>query len=189
MEKIMQNKIRLVVWTVVSLLILLIFWAMQFTNFGQVEVQWNEATAYAVILLVLGGTYELWQWLKSRTGSYRLAFGVGILGALLLGWVSGAVGIIGSENNSVNLMYWAIPAVGLIGSLISHFKPRGMAYTLFTAAFIQFLVPVAALIISPEVIWGNAGVIGVFIFNSIFAALFATSGFLFLRAAHKENQN
>jgi len=46
------------------------------------------------------------------------------------------------------------------------------------------LVPVVALFIWPaNASWGNAGVIGVFVFNSIFAVLFAVSGLLFLRAS------
>lgn len=154
---------------------------MQFQPFAN-EVQRNEAVAYIVILLIAGGSFELRWWLKTRAKSYRVAFGVGLAGLLLLGWISGAVGIIGSENNSVNLMYWAIPAVLLIGSLISRFRPRGMAWTLSTATLVQLSVPVIALIISPEVSWGNVGVIGVFIFNSIFALLFAVSALLFWHA-------
>lgn len=175
---IMQDTRRLIVWTVVGALMLLIPLAMQFTN----EVQWNEAVAYGFILLAAGGTYELWQWLKTRTVAYRLAFAVGLAGALLIGWVNGAVGIIGSEDNPANLLYGAVFAVGLVGSLVSRFKPRGMARTLFTAAIVQTLVPVAALIISPEVSWGAAGMVGVFIFNSFFAVLFVVSALLFLRA-------
>ena len=155
---------------------------MRFQPFAD-EVQWNEAVAYSVIFLIVGGAYELWQWLKTRSNIYRLAFGVGLFGVFLLGWVSGAVGIIGSEDNPVNLMYWAVPAVGLIGSLLSRFKSYGMVYTLFVVALVQFLVPVVALIISPEVSWGNVGVIGVFIVNSIFAVIFAVSGLLFLKAS------
>jgi len=181
-----QNTTRRIVWAIVAVLILVILLAMQFTN----EVQWNEAVAYGVILLAAGGAYEMVMALKKRNSAYRLAFGVGLAGALLLGWVSGAVGIIGSENNSVNMMYWAVFAVGLIGSLISRFKPRGMARTLFVAALVQMSVPVIALFIwQAQVSWGAAGVIGVFVLNSIFAVLFVGSGLLFLRAAHKENQN
>ncbi len=170
---------RFIVWAIVVLLILLIPLAMQFTN----EVQWNEAIAYGVILLAVGGIYELWQWLKTCDRTYRIAFGVGLAGVLLLGWVSGAVGIIGSENQPVNLMYWAVPIIGLIGSLISRFKPRGMALTLFMVALVQFMVPVVALIISPEVSWGNVGVIGVFVTNSIFAVIFFVSALLFRRTS------
>jgi hypothetical protein len=137
--------------------------------------------------LVAGGFYELWQWLKTCIKTYRIAFVVGLGTTFLLGWVSGAVGIIGSENQPINLMYWAVPAVLLIGSLISRFKPRGMARTLFATALVQVLIPVVALIISPEVSWGNAGVIGVFVFNSIFAVLFIGSALLFRRAAREHN--
>ncbi len=180
----MQNTRRLIVWALVAALILLIPLAMRFTN----EVQWNEAIVYGVILLIAGGFYELWQWLKTRARAYRFAFGVGLAGVLLLGWVSGAVGIIGSENNPVNLMYWAVPAALLIGSLLSRFRPRGMARTLFAAAVVQMLVPVFALFVWPaKTSWGEAGVIGVFVFNSIFAVLFAGSGLLFLRAARERN--
>jgi len=179
----MQNKTRLIMWTVIAMFIVFILLVKHFTNFGQVEVQWNEAIAYGIILLIVGGVYEMWQWLKTRSGAYRFALGVGLAGMFLLGWVSGAVGIIGSENNTVNLMYWAVPAVGFIGSLISRFKSRGMARTLFLTASVQFLVPVVALIISPEVSWGNAGVIGVFAVNSIFVALFVVSALLFRRAS------
>jgi len=175
----MQNTSGFIIWAIVTVLVLMIPLAMQLTN----EVQWNEAIAYIVILLAVGGIYELRQWLKTRDRIYRIAFGVGLAGVFLLGWVSGAVGIIGSENNSVNLMYWSVPAVGLIGSLISRFKPRGMARTLFAAALVQFLIPAIALIISPEISWGNAGVIGVFVVNSIFAALFLASALLFRRAS------
>jgi len=170
---------RRIVWAIVGVLIVALLTAMQFTD----EVQWNEAVAYGVILLLAGGAYELWLWLRTRNGTYRIAFDVGLLGVFLLGWVSGAVGIIGSENQPVNLMYWAVPAVLIIGSLISRFKPRGMAYTLFTAAIVQVLIPVVALTISPEVSWGNAGVVGVFVFNSIFALLFFGSALLFRRAS------
>jgi hypothetical protein len=156
---------------------------MQFTG----ELQWTEAVAYSVILLAAGGTYELWQWLRSRSRAYRLAFGVGLAGALLLGWVNGAVGVIGSEDNPANLMYGAVFAVGLAGSLISRFKPRGMARTLFAAAMVQFLVPVVALSSWPaRASWGDAGVIGVFILSSMFAGLFFGSGLLFRQAARQQ---
>lgn len=180
------NKLRITVWTIVLVLILMMPITMQFTN----EVQWNEAVAYIFLLLVIGCIYELWQWLKTRTKTYRAAFVVGLGTALLIGWVNGAVGIIGSEDNPANLLYGAVAAVGLIGSLISRFKPQGMSYTLFVAAVVQFLVPVFALFIWPaQASWGEAGVIGVFVINSIFALLFVVSALLFRRVAHNNKLN
>ncbi|MDO8516183.1 MAG: hypothetical protein Q7S28_02960 [bacterium] len=175
---------RLIVWAVVVALILLIPLTMQFQPFAD-EVQWSEAIAYSVILLVVGGFYELWRWLTTRTKVYRIAFSVGLAGVLLLGWVSGAVGIIGSENQPANLIYWTVPAVLLIGSLISRFKPRGMARTLFAAALVQMSVPVIALIVWPQVSWGGAGMLGVFGLNTFFAMLFVLSVLLFRRASDR----
>lgn len=171
---------RQVIWAFVATLILAMLVAIRFTD----EAQWNEAATYTILLLAGGGFYELFQWLRTRSKIYRLAFGVGLTAIFLLGMVSGAVGIIGSENNPANLMYWAVFAVTLIGSLLSRLKPRGMSYTLFTAALIQLLVPVIALNIWPaQASWGDAGVIGVFILNFIFATKFAASGLLFRRAS------
>ncbi|MFA6307461.1 MAG: hypothetical protein WCS88_02130 [Patescibacteria group bacterium] len=174
----MHKTKRFIVWTIILTLALAVLLATPFTS----EVQWNETIAYIVILLAVGGAYELWQWLKTRDKIYHIAFGLGFMGILLLGWISGAIGIIGSENNSVNLLYWLVPSVGLIGSILSRFKPRGMDLTLFAMAIVQFLVPVVALIVSPEVSWGNAGVIGVFVVNFIFAAIFTVSALLFRHA-------
>jgi hypothetical protein len=171
---------RIIAWAVIAILVLAIPLAMLFTN----EVQWNEAVAYGVILLAIGGLYELWQWLKTRAKAYRSAFIIGFADLFLLGWVSGAVGIIGSENNPANLMYWAVPVVLLVGSLISHFRARRMARALFTAGLIQILIPAVALFIWPaQASWGDAGVIGVFVINLVFALLFVVSGLLFRRAS------
>lgn len=168
-EKKKNSTKRKILWTIIIVFILMIPLIMQFTN----EIDWREALAYSVILLTIGGFYELWQWLKTCIRMYRIAFGLGLAGALLLIWVNGAVGIIGSEDNPANLMYGAVFAVGLIGSIISRFKPSGMMRTLFVAALIQILVPVVALFIWPaQASWGEAGVIGVFIVNFMFALLF-----------------
>lgn len=171
---------RVVLWGAITVLILLLPLLMQFTN----EVQWNEAIAYGVILSGVGIAYELWRWLRTKNTIYRFAFFTGLFGALLIGWVNGAVGIIGNEDNPANLMYGAIFVVGLIGSIISRFRPIGMARTLFAAALVQISVPIIALFVWPaQTSWGNAGVVGVFIFNFIFVVFFLTSAVLFKRAA------
>ena len=178
----MQNITRrLVVWAVVVALILMIpLVAMQFTG----EVNWDlfDFVVMGGLLFGVGLAYEL---VARRSGKtvYRIAFGVGLVTAFLLAWVNGAVGIIGSENQPANLMYGAVFAVGVIGSLVARFKPRGMAHTLFAAALVQLSVPVIALIIWPQISWGGAGLVGVFVLNAFFAALFVVSALLFRHAA------
>jgi len=175
----MRNKKRLIVWSIIIILILLMILAMRFSA----EVQYNEAVAYSILLLAVGGAYELWQWLKTQNRTYRFAFGVGLLGAILIGWANGAVGIIGSENNPANLMYGAVFAVGLIGALLARFKPQGMTLTLLAAALVQFLIPFIALFIWPaQASWGEAGVIGVLVINTIFAVPFVVSALLFFKS-------
>ncbi len=175
----MQNKniIRIALATAVILLVPLV--AMQFTD----EVNWDlsDFIIMGAVLLGIGFTYELVA-RRSRSTMYRVAFGVGLAALFLLFWMNGAVGIIGNEGQPANLMYGAVFAVGLIGSLMARFKPRGMAHTLFAAALTQMLVPVIALIIWPHVSLGAAGVFGVFIFNGFFVILFVISALLFRRA-------
>ncbi|MAF79740.1 hypothetical protein CL629_01535 [bacterium] len=121
---------------------------------------------------------------KGGTVVYRVAFGFGLAGAFLLFWVNGAVGIIGNEAQPANLLYGAVFAVGLVGSLISRFKPRGMARTLIAAAFTQMLVPIVALFIwpPPAISW-SPSVFGVFVLSAFFAMLFIISALLFRRAS------
>lgn len=177
----MRNKNILYIALVTVLILLIPLVAMQFTD----EVNWNlfDFVLMGVVLFGVGLAYELIG-RRSKKTVYRAAFAVGLAGAFLLFWVNGAVGIIGSENNPANLLYGAVFVVGLIGSLIARFKPRGMARTLFAATIIQLLVPVFALTIWPaQASWGNAGVVGVFVLNAFFAMFFAISALLFRHAS------
>jgi hypothetical protein len=184
-------KKRLIVWTAVIAVVLLIpFLLMQFhvkiydPGNGYEELGWNllDFVLLGVVLIGIALLYELVA-RRSQQPAYRAAFGLGLLGALLLFWVNGAVGIIGGENHPANLMYGVVFAIGLIGSIISQFKPRGMSYTLLTAAIVQLLIPIIALLIWPtEASWGDFGVFKILIINVLFAALFAGSALLFHRA-------
>lgn len=176
-----KHIIRIAAVTVGILLVPLA--AMQLTD----EVNWtlSDFVVMGAALFGVGLVYELIAKKPAQT-LYRAAFTAGLLGAFLLFWVNGAVGIIGSEDNPANLLYGAVFLTGLIGSLISGWKARGMALTLYVAAAVQFLVPVFALFIWPaQTSWGEAGVIGVMVVNAIFVALFLVSGLLFGRAAHE----
>lgn len=121
--------------------------------------------------------------LGRRAGSavYKAAVGMALLAAFLLIWINGAVGIIGNENNPINLLYFGVLAVGFLGALISRLRPQGMAYTLFATAAAQMAVPVIGLVVARPPF--TLGVIGVLIINAFFAALFIGSGLLFRQAA------
>ncbi len=177
----MKNKRLKIILTAVVILLLIPFIAMQFTD----EVKWTlfDFVIMGAVLLGAGLAYEFVARRSEKT-MYRVAFGVGLSGAFLLFWVNGAVGIIGNEGQPANLMYGAVFAVGLVGSLMARFKSRGMSRTLFAAAFTQMLVPVISLLIwpPPDTSWAPS-VFDVFVLTAFFALLFAVSGLLFQRVS------
>jgi hypothetical protein len=123
-----------------------------------------------------------------KVSTYRLAFGIGLFGALLLFWVNSAVGIIGNEEQDANLLYGAVFVVGAVGAFISRFKPQGMATTLFVACVIQMCVPIFALFIwAPSAISWSPSVTGVFVISAFFTLLFLVSGYLFKVASRSDH--
>ena len=191
MNKVMKTKntaykaaIRPAITTGVILLLPLI--AMQFTD----EVVWDlvDFVAAGILIFGTGLAYKL----MARIGgtlAYKTAVGVSLATTFLLVWVNSAVGIIGSENNDANLMYFGVLAIGIISIIIARFQPLGMACALFATAIAQASVPVIALIIWPPISWGSAGVFGVFVLNAFFAMLFVGSAWLFRNAAQEKNSS
>ena len=171
-----KNIIRIALGSGVVLLIPLV--AMQFTE----EVNWDlfDFALMGALLFSTGFVYELIA-RKGNTIAYRVAVGIACTAAFLLVWVNGAVGIIGNEGNSANLMYFVVLAIGIAGAIVGRFRPWGMARTLFAMALAQASVPVVALMIQVDA-WGAAGVFGVFVVNGFFVLLFAVSALLFRRA-------
>src|ERR687893_678489 len=45
----------------------------------------------------------------------------------ILVWMNLAVGVIGSEDDPLNLMYGGVLAVGIIGAVVARFQPDAMA--------------------------------------------------------------
>lgn len=169
---------RLTAWAGVVALILAIPATMMLFGAGG----WNWSLSdFAVLGTVLFGAGLAYELLARRSGNtaYQAAFGIGLAGAVLLFWVNGAVGLIG--DGDINLLYGAVFVIGLIGSLMARFQPRGMAHTLFAVAAVQMLVPVIALVTGAQDF--RPGIAQVFMLNGFFAMIFVTSALLFRRAA------
>ncbi|MEP0873128.1 hypothetical protein NDA01_25535 [Trichocoleus desertorum AS-A10] len=175
-----KNIIYLALGTAFILLMPLI--AMLFTN----QVVW-DLTDFIVAGTLIFGTglaYELVA-RKGGTMAYRVAVGIALAAAFLLVWMNLAVGIIGSEDNPINLMYFGVVAIGILGATIARLRPRGMARTLFATALAQALVPAIALIIKkPQVtsVEASMGVLGVLGLNAFFVMMFIGSALLFRRS-------
>jgi hypothetical protein len=123
---------------------------------------------------------------KAGNIAYRAAVGIALAAAFLLVWLTGAVGIIGSEDNNANSMYFGVLAVGIIGAIVTRFRPHGMARALLATVLAQALVAVIVLIIGLGSPWSPPGVLETLILNGFFAALFVGSAFLFRYAAREQ---
>jgi len=163
---------RVALVTVCLLLIPLV--AMQFTD----EVVWN-LTDFVVAGALLFGSGLIYELVASKAGgiTYRAAIGIAVAAAVTLVWVNLAVGLIGAEDNPVNLIYFGVLAIGIIGAFVTRFQSRGMALVLFTMAIAQVLVASGALIL------GLGEPLEIAFLNGLFVILFTGSALLFWRAA------
>lgn len=170
-----------------GLLLMIPVVAMQFTD----EVIWtlSDFLVAGTVLFGTGFSYIMITRMlakKSATNiTYRFAVGLALFGGLLLLWMNMAVGIIGSEDNLANLMYYGVLAVGLIGALIARFQPKGMDRTLFAMALAQAIVATIALMAGLHHLPGSS-VAEIFGLNGLFIVLFWVSGLLFHRASARQ---
>jgi hypothetical protein len=169
----------LVYWVAAALALLTPLLAMRFTK----EVNWTafDFACAAGLLGTVGLGLELTVRRSSST-AYRLGAALALALALLLVWINGAVGIIGSEREAANLLFGVVLAVATAGAFAARFRPEGLAKAMAAAALAQILVPAAALafgaggaalILAPEVIGLTA----------VFTALWLLAAWLFRKAA------
>ena len=171
---------RLAAWAaVVGAVLLIPLIAMQFTE----DVDWTafDFIFAGILLFGAGLAFELVT-SRMRNTAYLAAAGVAIVAGVLLIVVTGAVGIIGTENNDANLMYAGVLLVGLAGAIIARFEPHGMSRAMIATALTQITVAIIALA-------GRMGdnaddrwwldIVGV---TAIFVALWLLSAWLFRKA-------
>lgn len=161
------------------------FIASYFTD----EVVWS-ASDYIVAGILLFGTGLTYKLIADKTAgtAYKAAVGIALFTGLFLIWSNLAVGIIGSEDNTFNLIYFGIPLIGIIGAIIVRFKAEGLAKTMFTLCFAHMLVTVIALITGMHQV-PDSSVMKVLIVNAFFIFLFGVSALLFRYAALPEATN
>jgi hypothetical protein len=139
------------------------------------EVRWTAFDFVAAALLsgaVCGGIE-----LAARSGrgpAYVAAGAVALLGGLLIVWANLAVGIIGNEGNPLNIMFLAVPVLGLVLAALSRFQPSGMALAMVATAAAQGAAAAVVVIL--------AGEVGA-IYAAVMAAPFLASAWLFRRSA------
>lgn len=132
---------RIIGWGAAAFLLLAPLAAMQFTG----EVNWTvgDFIFAAIMFAIVGGILELAVW-RSPKWSYRIAVGLAVASGFLHVWITGAVGIIGSEDNPGNLLYLAVVAIAIFGSILALGRPAGMFWAMLVTAMCEIAAPVVA---------------------------------------------
>lgn len=131
-----KNGLRPFIWGGAACLLLVPAIAMQFFPGSGFNWTVGDFVAMGVLLAVACGIYELGAWLSGNI-AYRAGFGLAALTGFLTVWVNLAVGMLGSEDGEINLMFAGVLFLVAAGSLVVRFKPLGMARVMFIAAVAQ----------------------------------------------------
>ena len=88
---------------------------------------------------------------RKRSGfSYRLGAAVALVTALLTIWVNGAVGMIGSEDNPLNLAFGGVLLVAFVGAVFARFAAGGMMSAMIATAVAQVAAGLLGLATDPQ---------------------------------------
>jgi hypothetical protein len=126
--------VRPCAWGASAMLILLPLFAMKIAD----PMAWNLADLpFAFVMIAaVGLAFEfalrvpaIWAYVAGS------ALAVGAAALLILGNL--AVGFAGSEDNAINIIFFVIPALALIGSVVVSFRPYGVSIALACAAAAQ----------------------------------------------------
>lgn len=169
---------RFLGWGIAVVLLLLPLIAMQITA----EVNWNanDFIVWGIVLGSIGGLFDLAVRL-SPLPSYRAAFALALLGAFLVTWVNLAVGIVGSDNNPANQLFFLALLIGITGAGIARLRAGGMVYAMLTTALALGVAFAVAQMGASDELWAHISreAIG----TAMFALIFLASAVLFRRAA------
>lgn len=169
-------------WAIPVVLLLLPAFAMQFTD----EVNWDAFDfIFATIIFASVGLVMELTVRSSSSVTFRAAVLLAIAASFLIIWVNGAVGIIGDEDNPANLMFGAVLATALFGSIAALFRPAGMALAMFAAAFVELAV--GAIALGAGWASGPAAPYDVIVATMVLTAMWLLSGILFrMSSAERE---
>jgi hypothetical protein len=142
-------------------------------------MKWDSAD-FILVGLMLAAACGIWELAmsKTRNWSYAAAAIVAVGTGFLLFLVNGAVGILGSEDNPVNLLYFGVLTLALGGGVIVRFRAEGMGRAMAVTAGAQIVTGVLGVMLFPDVKGFLAG-------TAMFVPLWLASAWLFRRAAER----
>lgn len=169
-DQLRGNPVRWLVWGGAAALLLPLV-AMQFTS----QVNWDgfDFLVMGGMLLTVCVLYEIAAYV-ARGNAYMFAAGIAVGAAFLTAWANLAVGIIGSENNPANDIFFWVIAVEFAGSVLVLFRARPMVWVMVATVVAQLGVCLYA--------W-MAGLGHVWVFTGVMCALWLASARLFHEAA------
>ncbi|MFL6734637.1 MAG: hypothetical protein ACJ8EY_08070 [Sphingomicrobium sp.] len=176
-----SNRWRIAGWSIPVALLALPFIAMQIGSHG---VRWtfSDFIVMGALFVFVGAAFEMFVRL-SPSLVYRAAAGLALLATFLVVWVNLAVGIIGSEHNPSNLMYFGLCGIGIVATLLVRGGPAAMARITLGMGVGQVLVTAMALIVGRDEPFTS--VVPEMVGNCAFAGLWLMSAWLFSRAARE----
>lgn len=159
---------RIIGWGSLAALLLLPAIAMQFTD----EVDWDETDfiVAGIIFATVGGLVELAVRLSSNW-FYRIGAFFGIFAGFLVVWANLAVGMIGNEDNSVNLLFVAVLLTALGGAIAGRFQAKALSHAMLAAGLIQASIGIGFGVLGADMRGG--------IFTLILSSLWLLSAALF----------
>jgi len=142
--------------------------------------QGEYALVVTAALFALGCTVVELGARKSARWTYAAGAAIAALTGLGQVWMNLAVGLVGSEDNPVNLVFFAVVAVAMLGALLVRGKAAGMVWVMGLAAAIQVLAGAIGMTAGDAV---HAPPSGMLFLTTFFAGLWLNAAALFRAAA------
>lgn len=114
---------------------------------------------------------------------YRLGLAVALFAGLFQIWINLAVGIVGDEDNPVNMGFFMVVATAGACAFTAWLRADGMARAMLAVAGVQALLGLAVATAPSTVINDAKGPLGVAVLSGGFVGLWLLAAFLFHRSA------
>lgn len=159
---------RIIGWGGLGCLLLLPAVAMQFTD----EVNWDETDfiVAGLVFSIVGGLVELAVRLSSNW-FYRIGAFFGIFSGFVVLWSNLAIGMIGNENNPINLLFIAVLLIALGGAILGRFRNTALVWAMLLAGLAQAAIGIGFGVLGTDIRGG--------IFTLILSSLWLLSATLF----------
>jgi hypothetical protein len=144
------------------------------------EMAWDSAD-FILVVIMLAAACGAWEIAMRKTKSWTYAAGalVAAGAAFLLFLVNGAVGLMGNEDDPVNLLFFGVLTLAVGGAIVVRFRPDGLARTMAVTAGAQVAAAALALTMVRDLAGFALG-------TAMFVPLWLLSAWLFARAARAD---